>query len=78
MVHSAEGAATPVSIAVIINPISGTGGHIEVARARSAQAAALLASRGGDASNVFITERPGHARDLARAAIARGISTVVA
>jgi len=49
-----------------------------VARARAGQAAELLATRGADPSNVFITERPGHARDLALAATARGISTIVA
>jgi diacylglycerol kinase (ATP) len=49
-----------------------------VARARAGQAAALLLARGADPSNVFITERPGHARELAVAAIARGISTIVA
>ena len=65
-------------ITVIINPISGTGGRIDVARARAAQAAALIASRGGDPSFVFLTERPGHARDLAAAAAARGDSMVVA
>lgn len=78
MVPSAEGAATPGTIAVIINPISGTGGRLDVARARAAQAAALLAARGRDPSNVFITERPGHAHDLALSAVARGISSVVA
>ena len=78
MVAAAEGAATPASIAVIINPISGTGGRIDVARARAAQAAALLSARGGDPSNVFITERMGHAREIALAALARGISTIVA
>ncbi len=66
------------SVAVVINPISGTGGRIEVARARAAQAAALLASRGCDPSNVFITERPGHAREIALAALDRRISTVAA
>ena len=66
------------SIAVIINPISGTGGRIDVARARAAQAAALLSSRGCDPSNVFITERAGHAREIALAAVARGISTIAA
>jgi diacylglycerol kinase (ATP) len=65
-------------VAVIINPISGTGGRIDVARARAAQAAALLSSRGCDPSNVFITERPGHAREIALAAVARGIATVAA
>lgn len=77
MVHSAEGAATAPPIAVIINPISGTGGRIDVARARAAQAAAWLSSRGANAQNIFITERGGHARELARDAVARGIATVV-
>ena len=49
-----------------------------MARARASQAAALLTAHGADPSNVFITERPGHARDLAVAAVARGISTIVA
>ena len=66
------------SVAVIINPISGTGGRIDVARARAAQAAALLSSRGCDPSNVFITERAGHAREIAQSAIERGISIVAA
>jgi len=66
------------SIAVIINPISGTGGRIDVARARAAQAAARLSSHGCDPSNVFITERAGHAREIALAAVARGIRTIAA
>ena len=66
------------SIAVIINPIFGTGGRIDVARARAAQAAARLSSRGCDPSNVFITQRAGHAREIALAAVARGISTIAA
>ena len=78
MVSAAQGAATTRSVAVIINPISGTGGRIDVARARAARAAALLSSRGCDPSNVFITERPGHAREIAMAAVQRGISTVAA
>ena len=41
-------------------------------------AAEFLSASGGDPSNVFITERAGHARDLAHAAIARGASTIVA
>ena len=69
--------ATP-SIAVIINPISGTGGRIDVGRARAAFAADLIASQGGDPSLVFLTERPGHARELANAARSRGAATVVA
>jgi len=49
-----------------------------VARARASRAASLLATQGADPSNVFITERPGHARELAISATARGISTIVA
>jgi YegS/Rv2252/BmrU family lipid kinase len=67
----------PPPIAVIINPISGTGGRIEVARERAERAAALIAGRGLDAE-VFMTERPGHARELAAAALGRGVTTVVA
>jgi len=65
-------------IAVIINPISGTGGRIDIGRARAAYAADVIASRGGDPSMVFLTERPGHARDLAQAAMSHGVATVVA
>jgi len=65
-------------IAVIINPISGTGGRIDVGRARAAYAADLIASQGGDPSLVFLTERPGHARELAKAAMSHGVDTVVA
>lgn len=67
--------STPV--VVIINPISGAGGRVEIARARAEQAAALVAARGLDAQ-VFLTERPGHARDLAAAALTRGITSVFA
>lgn len=49
-----------------------------MARARAAQAAALLSSRGCDPSNVFITERTGHAREIALAAVARGVAIVAA
>ena len=51
-------------VAVIINPISGTGGRLHVARDRAELAASLIASRGYD-SEIFITERPGHGRELA-------------
>lgn len=64
-------------IAVIINPISGTGGRLEVARERARRAAALLTARGLRA-DIFLTERVGHARELTQAALERGISTVVA
>jgi diacylglycerol kinase (ATP) len=65
------------TIAVIINPISGTGGRIEVARERAERAAALIAARGLDAE-VFMTERSGHARELATAALNRGVTSIVA
>ena len=64
-------------VAVIINPISGTGGRLDVARARAEQAAALFAARGVDAE-VCLSERAGHARDLAAAALQRGASVVAA
>ena len=64
-------------VAVIINPISGTGGRIEVARDRAARAAALIEARGLQAQ-VSITERPGHARELATAALEHGVSTIMA
>jgi YegS/Rv2252/BmrU family lipid kinase len=68
---------TPPRMAVIINPISGTGGRPDAARLRAQQAAALLASRGVDAE-IFVTERGGHARELATAVVDRGISQVIA
>lgn len=68
------------TIAVIINPIAGTGGRPDVARARAERATALLAARGlgGQASQVRVTERAGHARELAVALLAQGVATVVA
>ena len=64
-------------MAVIINPISGTGGHVDIARARAEHAAALLDARGLE-PEIFMTERPGHARELAASALARGVSLVLA
>jgi diacylglycerol kinase (ATP) len=64
-------------VAVIINPISGTGGRLHVARDRAELAAALIAGRGCE-SQIFITERPGHGRELASAALAQGASLVLA
>jgi YegS/Rv2252/BmrU family lipid kinase len=65
------------SLAIVINPISGTGGRIDVARERAERAAMLVAARGVDAE-IFVTDRPGHARELTTAALDRGVTTVVA
>lgn len=66
-----------MKIAIIINPISGTGGRVHIARERAERAAALVAARGLDA-RVFLTERPGHARDIADAMLRDGVATIVA
>lgn len=64
-------------VVVIINPISGAGRRPDVARRRAEQAAALIEQHRLDAE-VFVTERQGHARELAAAALRRGASSVVA
>jgi diacylglycerol kinase (ATP) len=64
-------------VAVIINPISGTGGRLDVARARAEQAAAFLAAHDVE-PDVFLTERVGHARELALSTLSRGVSLVIA
>jgi YegS/Rv2252/BmrU family lipid kinase len=64
-------------VAVIINPISGAGRRPDVARQRAERATAFLVSRGID-GEVFVTERGGHARELATAALGRGASVCVA
>jgi YegS/Rv2252/BmrU family lipid kinase len=64
-------------VAVIVNPISGANGPLGVARTRAEQAAALIAARGLDAE-VLLTERQGHARELAEAALGRGAVSVLA
>jgi len=66
-----------MDVAIIINPISGTGGRPEVARRRAELAAAALDERRVD-GEVYVTERPGHARDLTRAALGRGVRLVTA
>ncbi len=64
------------TVAVIINPISGAGRRPDVARQRAELATAFLHSRGVD-GEVFVTERGGHARELAQAAIGRGVSLCI-
>jgi diacylglycerol kinase (ATP) len=65
------------TVAVIINPISGAGRRPDVARQRAELATAFLHRRGVD-GEVFVTERGGHARELARAALGRGVSLCIA
>lgn len=63
-----------MSLAIIINPVSGGGG--DRGRERAARARAALAAV-GEAGEIFLSERRGHARELAAAAILRG-ATIVA
>ena len=63
-------------IAFIINPISG-GVRPDAARARAELASAIV-DRHGDPAEVFVTDRPGHARELTKAAVARGARLVMA
>ncbi len=65
-----------MSVAIIINPISG--GARPATAVRRAQIAVDAVERHGDRPDVFVTERPGHARELARAAAARGARLVIA
>jgi diacylglycerol kinase (ATP) len=63
-------------VAIIINPVAGGGTRGAAdANARMAQAIADGLSVSAD---VFVTERVGHARDLAKAAAARGAERVIA
>lgn len=64
-------------VAVLINPISGSGHRVDVARARAEHAAAL-ALRHRVEADVFLTERAGHGRELALAAQRQGVATVIA
>ncbi len=61
---------------IIINPVSG-GARRADARHRVELAAAIRDAH-GNPGEVFVTERPGHARELAKAARARGPSIVFA
>ena len=64
-------------IAVIINPISGAGGSLDMGPMRARLAAAFLDSQRVD-HEVLVTDRTGHARDLAHGAVARGATVVCA
>jgi diacylglycerol kinase (ATP) len=65
-----------VSTAIIINPISG-GASPGAARAR-AQLALAVVDAHGDPVEVLLTERVGHARELAKSAVRRGVRLVLA
>jgi diacylglycerol kinase (ATP) len=65
-----------VSTVIIINPISG-GASPRVARAR-AQLALAVVDAHGDPVEVLLTERVGHARELAKSAVRRGARLVLA
>jgi YegS/Rv2252/BmrU family lipid kinase len=64
-------------VVVIINPISGAGRRRDLARLRVEQAAAIVEQRRLNAE-VFVTERPGHARELTIAGRRRGATLFVA
>jgi YegS/Rv2252/BmrU family lipid kinase len=65
-----------MSVAIIINPVSGAS-NPEQAR-RCAEAAARVLSQAGEEGQTFVTERRGHARELAAASVGRGARLVLA
>ncbi|MGE5245033.1 MAG: diacylglycerol/lipid kinase family protein [Betaproteobacteria bacterium] len=65
-----------MAVTIIINPVSG-GGNAGVGRQRAEMAAAVAAAH-GEPAEVFVTERAGHARDLARRAVRRRSRIIVA
>lgn len=65
-----------MSVAIIINPISG-GARPGAARARVQLARAVVDAH-GDPAEIFVTEGVGHARALAKAAVTRGVRLVMA
>jgi YegS/Rv2252/BmrU family lipid kinase len=65
-----------VRVVVIINPIAGSEGR-DGGRRRAELAASLLDRRGVD-YEILVTERAGHARELAAGAVGRGASVVCA
>jgi len=64
-------------LALIINPISGTGRKRDELERRT-RLAESLASEHGVQARVLVSEYAGHARQLAEAALAAGITTVLA
>jgi YegS/Rv2252/BmrU family lipid kinase len=66
-----------VDIVAIVNPLSGAGATPDVARQRVALLDRRFAAA-GISGRVHLTERGGHARELARAALDAGVSLVIA
>lgn len=64
------------ALAIIVNPVSG--GARPRAAAQRIDLASTIRDPQGEPADVFVTERAGHARDLAKAAVARGARLVVA
>jgi diacylglycerol kinase (ATP) len=64
-------------VVAIVNPLSGAGAAGDAARQRIALLERRFAA-GGIAGRVHLTERGGHARELARSAIDAGASLVIA
>lgn len=68
--------AASMPVTIIINPVSGRA-RGSAGRARADIARTVVANLGVDAE-IVVTERPGHARDLAREAVGLGARAVVA
>ncbi len=64
-------------VAVIVNPVAGVRGTLERARRRAERAHEVLTSASVE-PEILITERGGHARELALGAVERGARIVVA
>jgi diacylglycerol kinase (ATP) len=72
-----EDAAAPISrVVAVINPVSGAGLDRQAAATRTALVRDGLARR-GLTGTIYVTERAGHARELASAAAADGADLVV-
>jgi diacylglycerol kinase (ATP) len=69
--------ARHLRVAIVINPVAGVGGTLDRARRRAELAMDLLVAEQVD-PDILITERAGHAAELARGAVERGARIVVA
>jgi diacylglycerol kinase (ATP) len=76
--HGAVDTFSLVRVSVVINPVAGVGGgSLNRARRRAEQAFDLLTAEGAE-PEILITERHGHARELAHGAVERGSRLVIA